>query len=145
MNTAKATVPASLLTARWWWAAASVSSLAFSAGFFLNAASRPAQEAPGFWGAGIALVGLGLIIGYCTFRLWLGQLAGRTSLSWCGIIVGIPLLTRGVRVGIFGALLLVGVLLLWSPGTIKYFAPQAKAARAKRRATRIAEKSRKQR
>lgn len=145
MNDAKAALPTSLLAARWWWAAAAASSLAFACGFFLNASTRPANEAPGFWGAGIVLVGLGLVIGYCTFGLWLGRLAGRTSLTWCGIIVGIPLLTRGVRVGIFGALLLIGVLLLWSPGTVKYFAPQAKAARAKRRATRIAEKSRNQR
>ena len=67
------------------------------------------------------------------------------SLTWCGIIVGIPLLTRGVRVGIFGALLLVGVALLWSPGTTRYFAPQSKAARAKRRTERSAGKARNRR
>ncbi|MBP2373936.1 hypothetical protein [Paeniglutamicibacter psychrophenolicus] len=145
MKTVKDALPASLRTARWWWAAACASALAFAAGFFLNAASRPANEAPGFWGAGIALVGLGLVIGYCTLQLWLGKLAGRMSLTWCGIIVGIPLLTRGVRLGIFGALLLVGVALLWSPGTTRYFAPQSKVARAKRRAERSAEKARNQR
>lgn len=136
MKSTRTTLPASLRIARWWWAAACASALAFAAGFFLNAATRPAHEAPGFWGAGIALAGLGLVIGYCTFGLWLGRLAGRTSLTWCGIIVGIPLLTRGVRLGIFGALLLIGVALLWSPGTTKYFAPQSRAARAKRRAER---------
>lgn len=133
-------LPTSLRAARWWWTAAGLSALAFAGGFFLNAAARPANEAPGFWGAGIALVGLGLVIGFCTVQLWRGKLAGRISLIWCGIIVGIPLLTRGVRVGIFGALLLVGVALLFSPGTIRHFAPQSKAARALRRAERLARK-----
>lgn len=142
MKTPRAILPASLRTARWWWVATAASALAFAGGFFLNAISRPANEAPGFWGAGIALVGLGLVIGYLTFQLWRSRLAGRISLTWCGIIVGIPLMTRGVRVGIFGALLLIGVALLWSPGTIKYFAPQAKEARQKRRSQRQLEKNR---
>lgn len=143
MKIPRAVLPASLVTARWWWVAATASALAFAGGFFLNATSRPANEAPGFWGAGIALLGLGLVIGYGTFWLWRGKLAGRISLTWCGIIVGIPLLTRGVRVGIFGALLLIGVVLLWSPGTIKHFAPQSKLAREKRRAQRRLDKSQK--
>jgi hypothetical protein len=132
----KPVLPPSLRAARWWWSAAAISALAFAGGFFLNAATRPGNEAPGFWGAGIALVGLGLVIGYCTLQFWRGKLSGRMSLIWCGVIVGIPLLTRGVRVGIFGALLLVGVALLFSPGTVKYFAPQSKAARAQRKAER---------
>jgi hypothetical protein len=136
VKNAKPPLPASLRAARWWWSAAAISALAFAAGFFLNAVTRPGQEAPGFWGAGIALVGLGLVIGFCTLQLWRGKLAGRMSLIWCGVIVGIPLLTRGVRVGIFGALLLVGVALLFSPGTLKYFAPQSKAVRAQRKAER---------
>lgn len=136
MKDTKPVLPPSLRAARWWWGAAAISALAFAGGFFLNAATRPGNEAPGFWGAGIALVGLGLVIGYCTFQLWRGKLSGRMSLIWCGVIVGIPLLTRGVRVGIFGALLLVGVALLFSPGTVKYFAPQYKAARAQRKAER---------
>lgn len=136
MKNPKPVLPPSLRAARWWWSAAAISALAFAGGFFLNAATRPGNEAPGFWGAGIALVGLGLVIGYCTLQLWRGKLSGRMSLIWCGVIVGIPLLTRGVRVGIFGALLLVGVALLFSPGTVKYFAPQSKAARAQRKAER---------
>ncbi|MDO5745094.1 MAG: hypothetical protein Q4P23_11560 [Micrococcaceae bacterium] len=136
-------LPASLRIGKWWWAATTASALAFAGGFFLNALSRPTNEAPGFWGAGIALVGLGLVIGHGTFQLWRSRLAGRISLTWCGIIVGIPLMTRGVRVGIFGALLLVGVALLWSPGTLRHFAPQAKEARQKRRAQRQLEKGRK--
>lgn len=132
----KPQLPASLRAARWWWTAAALSALAFAGGFFLNATARPSHEAPGFWGAGIALVGLGLVIGYCTLQLWRGKLAGRMSLIWCGVIVGIPLLTRGVRVGIFGALLLVGVVLLLSPGTVRHFAPQSQAARAQRKAER---------
>lgn len=143
MKTPRPALPASLRTARWWWAAAAASALAFAGGFFLNATSRPANEAPGFWGAGIALLGLGLLIGYGTFQLWRSKLAGRISLTWCGIIVGIPLMTRGVRVGIFGALLLIGVALLWSPGTLRYFTPQAKEARMKRRSQRHLEKGRK--
>lgn len=50
-------------------------------------------------------------------------------------------MTRGVRVGIFGALLLVGVILLWTPGSIRYFAPQSKAARARRKAERQRQRS----
>ncbi|QXQ09330.1 hypothetical protein [Paeniglutamicibacter sp. Y32M11] len=141
MNTTKPTLPTTLLAARWWWTATALSALAFAGGFFLNANSRPASEAAGFWGAGIALVGLGAVVAYCTLQLWRGKLAGQISLTWCGIIVGIPLMTRGVRVGIFGALLLVGVILLWTPGSIRYFAPQSKEARARRKAERQRQRS----
>ncbi len=74
------------------------------------------------------------------FQLWRGQLSGRLSLTWCGLIIGLPLLTSGFPVGLFAALILVGVALLWTPGSIRYFAPQSKAAREVRRAERAARK-----
>lgn len=131
-------IPASLAVARWWWVATALASLGFAASFFANATRRPATEAPALWSAGIALTGFGVLVGYAVYQLWRGRLAGRLSLTWCGLIIGLPLLTRGFRVGLFAALILVGVALLWTPGSIKYFAPQSKAAREIRKAERAA-------
>ena len=131
-------VPHSLVVARWWWAATALAALGFAASFFYNSTQRPAAEAPGLWAAGIALVGIGLLVGFAVVQLWRGKLAGRLSLTWCGLIIGLPLLTRGFRLGLFAALVLVGVALLWTPGSIRFFAPQAKAARDLRKAERAA-------
>lgn len=134
-------VPPSLVVARWWWAATALAALGFAASFMANTARRPSAEAPGLWGAGIVLAGFGLLVSYAVFQLWRGRLAGRLSLTWCGLIIGLPLLTRGFRLGLFAALILVGVALLWTPGSIKYFAPQSKAAREVRKAERAARKA----
>lgn len=134
------TVPHSLVVARWWWVATALAALGFAASFFYNSTQRPAAEAPGLWAAGIALIGVGLLVGFAVVQLWRGKLAGRLSLTWCGLIIGLPLLTRGFRLGIFAALVLIGVALLWTPGSVRYFAPQAKAARALRKAERAARK-----
>ncbi|PQZ96170.1 hypothetical protein CQ018_02510 [Arthrobacter sp. MYb227] len=134
-------VPQSLLVGRWWWAVTALAAFGFAASFFANSTKRPAAEAPGLVGAGIALVGFGLLVSYAVVQLWRGKLSGRLSLSWCGLIIGLPLLTRGFRFGFFAALILIGVALLWTPGSIKYFAPQSKAAREVRRAERLARKN----
>ena len=126
------------MVARWWWTATGLAALGFAGSFVANSARRPAAEAPGLWGAAIALAGFGVLVGYAVFQLWRGRLAGRLSLTWCGLILGLPLLTRGFRLGLFAALILVGVALLWTPGSVKYFAPQSKAARAARKAERNA-------
>lgn len=136
----KPAIPQSLQVARWWWAATALATFGFAASFFANASKRPTPEAPALWSAGIALVGFGLVVSYALFRLWRGQLAGRISLTWLGVIIGLPLLTRGFRLGFFAALILVGVALLWTPGSIKYFAPQSQLARDKRRAQKLERK-----
>ena len=133
-------LPHSLAVARWWWVATALAALGFAASFFYNSTQRPAAEAPGLWAAGIALVGIGLLVGFAVVQLWRGKLAGRLSLTWCGLIIGLPLLTRGFRLGIFAALVLIGVALLWTPGSVRFFAPQSKAARALRKAERAARK-----
>lgn len=141
-NTASpVTPPQSLVVGRWWWAVTALATFGFAASFILNSTKRPAAEAPGLVSAGIALVGFGLIVSYAVIQLWRGKLAGRLSLTWCGLIIGLPLLTRGFRLGLFAALILIGVALLWTPGSIKYFAPQSKAARELRKADRLARKS----
>lgn len=134
-------VPQSLIVGRWWWAVTSLAAFGFAASFFVNSTKRPAAEAPGLLSAGIALAGFGLLVAYAVIQLWRGKLAGRLSLTWCGLIIGVPLLTRGFRLGLFAALILIGVALLWSPGSIKYFAPQSNAAREVRKAARLARKS----
>lgn len=134
-------LPQSLVVGRWWWAVTALAAFGFAASLIVNSLKRPAAEAPGLVSAGIALAGFGLIVGYAVIRLWRGKLSGRLSLTWCGLIIGIPLLTRGFRLGLFAALILIGVALLWTPGSIKYFAPQAKAAREVRKAERLARKS----
>lgn len=134
-------VPQSLLVGRWWWATTALAAFGFAASFIANSTKRPAAEAPGLVSAGIALAGFGLIVAYAVIQLWRGKLSGRISLTWCGLIIGLPLLTRGFRLGLFAALILIGVALLWTPGSIKYFAPQSKAAREVRKAERLARKS----
>lgn len=134
-------VPQSLLVGRWWWATTALAAFGFAASFIANSTKRPAAEAPGLVSAGIALAGFGLIVAYAVIQLWRGKLSGRLSLTWCGLIIGLPLLTRGFRLGLFAALILIGVALLWTPGSIKYFAPQSKAAREVRKAERLARKS----
>lgn len=134
-------VPQSLLVGRWWWAVTALAAFGFAASFIANSTKRPAAEAPGLVSAGIALAGFGLIVAYAVIQLWRGKLSGRLSLTWCGLIIGLPLLTRGFRLGLFAALILIGVALLWTPGSIKYFAPQSKAAREMRKAERLARKS----
>ena len=129
-------MPHSLVVARWWWVATALAALGFAASFFHNSTQRPPAEAPGLWAAGLVLVGIGLLVGFAVVQLWRGKLAARMSLTWCGLIIGLPLMTRGLRLGIFAGLVLVGVALLWTPGSTRFFAPQARAARAARRAER---------
>lgn len=129
-------LPGILRLATGWWLALAVAALAVGIGFFGNAALRDPGQRTGFITLGLALCGASVVLGTGVYQLWRGRLSGRTTLSWFGLIAGIPLLTRGLRLGLPAAVLLIGVVLLWLPASMAFFRDQSRAARAARKAER---------
>lgn len=129
-------LPWILRLATGWWATLSIAALAVGIGFFGNAALKDPGQRTGLITLGLALCGAAVILGTGTYQLLRGRLAGRTTLTWFGVIAGIPMLTRGLRYGLPAAVLLAGVVLLWAPASIAFFKEQSRAARAARKAER---------
>ncbi|WP_309081170.1 hypothetical protein [Zhihengliuella sp.] len=127
-------LPGTLRAAAAWWGVLAAALLVFALAAFANhrllagEADRSALVI-----LGIFLCGLAAVIGWGTVLLLRGRLSGRAQLTTFGLIAGLPLLFRGPRLMIPAVGLLIGVLLLWLPPSLRYFKAQAKAARAARR------------
>lgn len=134
-------LPGVIRAAVGWWAAAALVCAAFSVAAFLNSDFAGTLSPVGFIAIGILLAVLAIVILIGTWRLWRGQLYGRTMLVTLGLIGGLPALFRGPRLLPVGVALLVGVVLLYLPAARKFFKPQVDEARAKRKAARKAEKA----
>lgn len=133
-------LPGTLRAAVAWWATAAAVALGFAVASLLNSRlATPAQQV-GLLSLGVLLAVLGLVLGYGSWQLFRGKLAGRGLLTTFGLIGGLPLILRGPRLGLLGAALLIGVVLLWVPPSIAYFKEQARAARAARKKARLAAK-----
>ncbi|GAA4379638.1 hypothetical protein [Paeniglutamicibacter cryotolerans] len=128
--------PGVLRLATGWWLTLALAALAVGAGFFGNAALRDPGQRTGFITLGLALCGAAVVLGTGGYQLWRGRLAGRTTLTWFGLIAGIPMLTRGLRFGLPAMVLLIGVVLLWLPASMSFFKDQSQSARAARKAER---------
>jgi hypothetical protein len=133
-------LPGTLRAAVAWWTTAAAVALGFAVASLLNSRlATPAQQV-GLLSLGVLLAVLGLVLGYGSWQLFRGKLAGRGLLTTFGLIGGLPLILRGPRLGLLGAALLIGVVLLWVPPSMAYFKEQARAARAARKKARLAAK-----
>jgi hypothetical protein len=129
--------PGTLRTAVWWWAVSAAALLVLAVATFGNAQAENATGPAGLFALSAFLLVLGVVVGYGAWQLFRGRLAGRGLLTTFGLIAGLPLLFRGPRLGAMAAALLVGVVLLWLPPSLRHFKAQAAAARAQRRAARL--------
>jgi len=130
--------PGTLRTAVWWWSVSAAALLVLAVATFANAQAETATGPVGLIALSAFLLALGLVAGYGAWQLFRGRLAGRGLLTTFGLIAGLPLLFRGPRLGAMAAALLVGVVLLWLPPSLRHFKAQAAAARARRKAARPA-------
>ncbi|WP_372697044.1 hypothetical protein [Arthrobacter sp. JSM 101049] len=133
-------LPATLRVAVAWWAVLALVLLGFGVASWGNSRLLAGGSRSGLMALALLLALLAIGVGYGAWRLFRGQLAGRAWLTTMGLIGGIPLVLRGPRLGILGATLLIGVVLLWLPPSMAYFKEQSRAARAARRAERRAAK-----
>lgn len=62
-------------------------------------------------------------IAFCVLaiRLWRGVRTARMQLTWVGLIAALPTLIRMGRYSILAAVVLLAVVLMWTPASIKYF------------------------
>lgn len=133
-------LPATLRVAVGWWAVLAIALLGFGVASWGNSRLLDGGSRSGLMALAMLLALLAVGVGYGAWRLLRGQLAGRAWLTTMGLIGGIPLLVRGPRLGVLGATLLIGVVLLWLPQSMAYFKEQSRAARAARQAERRAAK-----
>ena len=130
--------PGTLRAAVWWWSASAAALLVLAVATFANARAQNASGPAGLMALSVFLLALGLVVGYGAWQLFRGRLAGRGLLTTFGLIAGLPLIFRGPRLGAMAVALLAGVVLLWLPPSLRHFKAQAAAARARRRAARLA-------
>lgn len=131
-------LPVTLRVAVWWWGAAAVVVAAF--GIASLAGSDPVGgERLGLVSLAILLLGLATVIAVGAWQLARGRLGGRGTLTTFGVMAGVPMLVSGgLRLTAVGVALLVGVVPLWLPPSLRFFKEQSRAARADRRAARKA-------
>lgn len=113
-------MPAELQIARLCWVLASALFLGFAANLILTAV-RSTPQGTGSWFLGGVLAAAGLVILWLALRLWRSDLVARTQLTWLGLITALPLFLRFGRYSILAAMVLLAVLLMWTPSSIKYF------------------------
>ncbi|MBM6620198.1 hypothetical protein JTF08_01100 [Micrococcaceae bacterium RIT802] len=133
-------LPVTLRVAVVWWAVLALVLLGFGIASWGNSRLLAGGSRSGLVALALLLALLAVGVGYGAWRLLRGQLAGRAWLTTMGLIGGIPLVLRGPRLGVLGATLLIGVVLLWLPQSMAYFKEQSRAARATRQAERRAAK-----
>ena len=133
-------LPLTLRLAVGWWTVLAAALLGLGITSWGNSKLLDNRGPSGLVALGVLLALLGLGVGYGAWRLSRGKLAGRAWLTTIGLIGGVPLILRGPRLGIVGATLLIGVVLLWLPPSLAYFKEQSRAARAERKAQRRAAK-----
>lgn len=131
-------LPVTLRVAVVWWAVLALVLLGFGIASWGNSRLLAGGSRSGLVALALLLALLAVGVGYGAWRLLRGQLAGRAWLTTMGLIGGIPLVLRGPRLGILGATLLIGVVLLWLPQSMDYFKEQSRAARSVRKAERRA-------
>lgn len=134
--------PRSLTLAVWWWGAAAAVVAVAAVAAWLGAEELAGLPAPLAASLAAVLTALALVLGWGTLRLGLGHLAGRLTLSTLGLIAGLPALFKGGRLLVVGAVLLIGVVLLYLPDTRAFFKEQVRARRDDERAKRAALKHR---
>lgn len=129
-------LPVTLRVAVIWWAVLALALLGFGLASWGNSRLLVGGSRSGLVALAFLLAVLAVGVGYGAWRLLRGQLAGRAWLTTMGLIGGIPLVLRGPRLGVLGATLLIGVVLLWLPQSMDYFKEQSRAARSARKAER---------
>jgi hypothetical protein len=134
-------LPGTLRLAVWWWAAVAAAAVVAGGASAANSGLASNAEHVGLLTLGVALGLLGLLVGWGTFQLARGKLAGRGLLTTFGLIGGVPLMFRGAWLVALALALLVGVLLLWLPASMDFFKDQVRAARAERKAQRKASRA----
>lgn len=112
--------PGALRISRFVWILAGVLFLGFAANLAFDVFDvRPLDLGP------LALVVLlavaGITICFLAVRLWKGERSARAQLTWIGLIAALPTLLRMGRYSILAAVVLLAVLLMWTPASIKYF------------------------
>ncbi|WP_404286315.1 hypothetical protein [Glutamicibacter arilaitensis] len=112
--------PGALRISRFVWILAGVLFLGFAANLFFDTWTGQSLD----FGP-LALVALLAVAGiaFCllAIRLWKGERSARAQLTWIGLIAALPTLLRMGRYAILAAVVLVAVLLMWTPASIKYF------------------------
>lgn len=102
-----------------WLVAAAL--LAIAGTSFVVSSRTQHQDGAGLLALGVLVLGLAVVTAFCVLRMRAGKRSGRESLTTIGLIAGIPLLFRGPSLIAVAAVLLVCVVLLWLPGSMRFF------------------------
>jgi hypothetical protein len=109
-----------LRISRFLWILAGVLFLGFAANLAFDVFDVHPLD-PGPLALVVLLAVAGIAICFLAVRLWKGERSARAQLTWIGLIAALPTLLRMGRYSILAAVVLLAVLLMWTPASIKYF------------------------
>ncbi|GAB3618972.1 hypothetical protein GCM10027417_02320 [Glutamicibacter endophyticus] len=112
-------LPGALRAARWWWVVLGLVFAGFAGRLLLDEFSAQRNTTTLLF-AGL-LCAAGIAVAFLASGLWRADRRARSHLTWLGLILALPLFLRFGRYSLLALLILLGVLLLWTPSSIKYF------------------------
>lgn len=113
-------VPSALFIAQMLWLLAGVLFLGFG-GFLIYEQSDSGSLNFAAIALAIFFAAAGCACGVLGYRLFTGQRAARTNLTWLGVITAVPLLMRFGRYSLLAAIIMFCVALMWLPSSNYYF------------------------
>ncbi len=125
--------PGALQISQMLWLLTGVLFIGFGA-FLLYEQSKLGGANFGSVALSIMMFAAGAVFGVFAYRLYRGQRAARTQLTWIGLIAALPMVMRMGRYSLLAALVLFCVVLMWLPASNRYFKlVSPKPPRSKRR------------
>ena len=113
-------VPEAVLVSRLLWILAGVLFFGFAA-FIGYESWRDADLGLGQIALMVLLAAAGTMVCVLAARLFKGQRKARAQLSWLGLIAALPMAVKMGRFSLLAAVVLLAVVLLWLPASVRYF------------------------
>ncbi|WP_313813658.1 hypothetical protein [Glutamicibacter sp.] len=112
--------PGALQIAQMLWLLTGVLFIGFGA-FLLNEQSKLGGLQLGAISLSLMMFAAGAMFAVLAYRLYRGERAARTQLTWVGLIAALPMVLRMGRYSLLAALVLFCVVLMWLPTSNQYF------------------------